>query len=213
VIGARLAALAVTLAGAGPGCVSHGAGGQPVDPARIAGEPGWIAARATPEVRQRDDHDCGAAALAMVAGRFGVPLTLSAAIRAIQAPAGQGARLGQLRGAARSLGLVAFAVRGERQIVIHELRAGRPVIVGLLTPHGRRVVRSHYEVVVAVRPASSEIVTLDPSAGWRVRLWDEFDAEWEAAGRPALIVLGTAARVDDAEDATAAMAIKVLRGR
>ena len=51
---------------------------------------------------------------------------------------------------------------------------------------------SHYEVVVAAR--GDEIVTLDPAAGWRVRSWKAFDAEWRLAAYPALVVLGPVKR-------------------
>jgi ABC-type bacteriocin/lantibiotic exporter with double-glycine peptidase domain len=193
VTGARRAAFTIALACAGTGCVSHLGGGQPVDPARITAEPGWIAAEATPEVRQRSENDCGPAVLAMVAGRWHMPLALGEAAGAVGAPPERGAKLGELRKAARSLGLVAYAIRGDPATITYELRAGRPVIVGLLIPQDRRTAKSHYEVVVAAHPGSNELVSIDPGSGWRVRNLAEFDAEWEAAGRPALIVLGPAA--------------------
>ncbi|MFO0744233.1 MAG: hypothetical protein U1F43_00975 [Myxococcota bacterium] len=51
---------------------------------------------------------------------------------------------------------------------------------------------SHFEVVVALRPSATgdEVVTIDPGRGWPVRRWADLDAEWEPAGRPALVVVG-----------------------
>lgn len=86
--------------------------------------------------------------------------------------------------------MTAFSVAGDRALLVHELAAGRPVIVGLLVPDGGGRARSHYEVVVAVRAESDEFVTLDPARGWRTRSWAVLDAAWRPARYPALIVLG-----------------------
>jgi ABC-type bacteriocin/lantibiotic exporter with double-glycine peptidase domain len=180
---ARAAAIAALVAS---GCATYAGGGRPIDPARVANEPGWITAAPTPEIRQRSLLDCGPAALAMVAGRWDVHIT--ADDPAVAAPSEHGVRLGDLRSAARSHGLIAFAINTDRATLEHELRAGRPVIVGLLRPYSRSKAVSHYEVVVAMR--GDEIVTLDPAAGWRVRTWGSLEAEWRPAAYPALVVLG-----------------------
>ncbi len=65
-------------------------------------------------------------------------------------------------------------------------------MVGLIRPH-REATASHFEVVVGVH-ADGRIATIDPGAGWQVRPWDAFDAEWAAAERPALVVLAPVAR-------------------
>ncbi len=185
----RAAVAALTLVGV-TGCVSLGGRSRTFETARLAEEPGWIVAAPTPVVRQAGTVDCGAAALAMVAGRWGVNLSLEGAAAALPAPAPKGARLGDLRDAARLHGLQAFAIAGDRDTLVHELRAGRPVIVGLHIQAGIRRALSHYEVMVAVHPAADRFVTLDPASGWRVRSWTDLDAEWLPAGRPALVVVG-----------------------
>lgn len=181
---ARRAAL-VTLAIACVGCVSYAGGAKPIDPARLR-EPGWIASGSMRMIPQRGPLDCGAAALAMVAERWQVPIAVDDP--SFPAPSAHGLRLGDLRAVARNHGLIAFAIGADRATLDHELRGGRPIIVGLLRPYSRSEAVSHYEVVVATR--GDEIVTLDPAAGWRVRSWNAFDAEWRLAKYPALVVLG-----------------------
>lgn len=185
----RAAAAALLLAGA-TGCVSPGGRSRTFEAARLASDPGWITAAPTPLVRQVGAQDCGAASLAMVAGRWQVDLSLEGAAAALPAPGPTGARLGDLRDAARASRLQAFAIAGDRETLVHELQAGRPVIVGLHLPAGPRRALSHYEVLVAVHPAADRFVTLDPASGWRVRSWGDLDAEWLPAGRPALVVVG-----------------------
>lgn len=161
-----------------------------MDPAQLVAQRGWIVAGPTPRLEQVGSKDCGAAALAMVAGRWQLPISVSEALAALPAPRGRGARLGDLRDLARAHGLTAFAIAGDRATLNHELRAGRPVIVGLLLPTSKGQALSHYEVVVATHPADGLFVTIDPARGWRSRSWADFDAEWRSAGRPTLVVIG-----------------------
>lgn len=174
------------------GCASYVGNARPFDRSRIATEPGWVTAGSVEPVRQRQPTHCGPAALSMVAQRWRIPLTLEGAIGAIPEITEQGTKLGDLRHAARELGLLAFAVKADRDILTHELRRGRPVVLGLLQRHRRRRIRSHYEVAVALHPGRGEVVTLDPASGWRVRDWEDLQREWKPAGHPALVVLGPA---------------------
>jgi ABC-type bacteriocin/lantibiotic exporter with double-glycine peptidase domain len=185
---ARAAAAALVLLGA-TGCASIGGRSHAFDAARLGVDGGWIVAGRTPLVRQAGPQDCGAACLAMVAGRWKAALSLEQASAALPAEA-NGASLGELRDLARARGLTAFAVAGDRDTLLHELRAGRPVIVGLHVPIGFGRAKRHYEVAVAANPDDDRFVTLDPSRGWRVRQWRDLDAEWLPAGRPALVVIG-----------------------
>ena len=178
-------AAALCLAVALGGCYSYTGGARGIDPAKISVDDGWIVAAETPLVRQRGPIDCGPAALAMIAGRWDLALSLEGAVAALPKPAPEGASLGDLRDLARAKGLTAFAIIGDHVTLIHELRAGRPVLLGLYAPYGKKYVQSHYEVLVATRPDESEYVTLDPARGWRVRSWKDLDAEWKRAGRPA----------------------------
>jgi ABC-type bacteriocin/lantibiotic exporter with double-glycine peptidase domain len=195
----RLAALAlIGLGGLGDlGCHSYSGGARAVDPARVTVGEGWIVAGPPPALRQRGPIDCGPTALAMVAQRWDVPLSRDAAIAALPEPPPEGASLGDLRDLARRRGLSAFAIAADRATLERELRAGRPVLLGLHAPYGDRYVQSHYEVLVATRSdeagGGASFVTIDPARGWRRRSWEDLDAEWRPAGRPALVVLGRAA--------------------
>ena len=145
------------------GCISYRGGAQSLDPDRLHTEAGWIVAAPTPALRQQGSHDCGAASLAMIAGRWHVALSVDGAVAALPVAGVQGVRLGELRDAARAHGLTAFAIAGDRTTLVHELREGRPVIVGLLLPYGNKRVQRHYEVIVAVHPADDQFVTIDPA--------------------------------------------------
>lgn len=171
------------------GCASYSGGGRALDPGRFNAEPGWIVA-ATPALRQHGALDCGPAALAMIAARWHLRVSVEGAAAWLPAPSPLGASLGDLRDAARAHGLTAFAIAGDRETLIHELQAGRPVVIGLLLPYGRDRALSHFEVIVAARPDQGQFATLDPATGWRVRSWLDLDAEWRPAGRPTLVVLG-----------------------
>lgn len=174
------------------GCTSYSGGARAIDPARVTTDAGWIVAASTPELRQDGSLDCGAATLAMVAERWDVTLSVADAVAALPTPSDQGVRLGDLRDAARARGLEAFAIAGDRNTLVHELRTGRPVIVGLVMPYGKGKVLHHFEVVVAVHLGDDTFVTIDPARGWRSRSWTALDAEWAPAGRPTLVVLGPA---------------------
>jgi len=183
----------VALAAAASGCVAHYTGeSRAVSAADIHAEPGWVIAPAKP-VRQVRVADCGAAALAMVVARWRPALDRVAIERAVvQRPEGQ--RLGDLRDVARATGLSAYALAGDRELLHHELTRGRPVVVGLYRPYTGKRVLSHYEVVVALHD-DGRVATIDPAdASWHVRSWDGLLAEWQPAGRPALVVLGASAR-------------------
>jgi ABC-type bacteriocin/lantibiotic exporter with double-glycine peptidase domain len=176
-------------------CARYTGGAHPIDPNSVQRDPSWVTAAPTPTVHQRGLADCGLAALAMVAGRWHVELSLDEARKSVPAPTANGVKLGDLRAAARAHGLIAFAVNADESVLEHEIRAGRPVIVGLLRPYGRDRALSHFEVVVALRAApesnDQQVVTIDPAGGWQVRSWTDLDREWKPAGRPALVVLGT----------------------
>ncbi|MFO0745101.1 MAG: cysteine peptidase family C39 domain-containing protein [Myxococcota bacterium] len=184
------------LGAAASGCAHYVGRAKPIAASAVDAHAGWVVAAPTPTVRQRGLSDCGLAALAMVAGRWGMPLTLEEAGRGVPAPTSAGLRLADLRDAARARGLTAFAIQADRATLLHELGLGRPVIVGLLRPYSARKAISHYEVVVAMRPDDGSVATIDPAGegdgAWLTRRWSDLEAEWKPAGRPALVVLGPA---------------------
>jgi ABC-type bacteriocin/lantibiotic exporter with double-glycine peptidase domain len=166
-------------------------GARVVQPATLDSH--WLRAAPTPVVLQKQRTDCGLAALAMVAGAWGLKLDPGQLARRL--PPGQhGVKLGALRDVARERGLDAHAIRATPDDLAHELAAGRPVLVGLLLPFDRGHNLSHYEVAVAMNPKDGSVVTIDPSTGnWMHRSAKVLDLEWKAAGYPALVVTGVIA--------------------
>lgn len=193
-----LLAILIVTAGAAGGCY-HGSA-QNVSLAELTRERGWVVV--TPNVnlvRQKADNECGAAALAMVLQRWAVPATTEGIVRAIPAQ-GQGPGQGEgeqgrggiaagaLRDYARQKGLQAFVIKGEFADLMKEVNADRPVLVGLVQRYSDRA-RAHYEVVTGINPTTRSILLLDPGRGLRQDKFEGFAAEWEAAGRLALVVL------------------------
>jgi len=178
----------VTLFGL-PACqLSYTGGARAVSPSLVGD--GWYRAAATPVVRQQRETDCGLAALAMVAGSWGRHWSVVDLNHQLP-PTERGVKLGALRDLARSRGLDAYAIKGTTADLVHELSAGRPVLLGLILPYDRNHNASHYEVAIALNPRDGTVVTLDPASGeWRQRSKQVLDLEWKTAGFAALVVVG-----------------------
>lgn len=183
-----VAAVIVALVGL-TGCqLPYTGGARPVTAAQL--DSSWLRAAPTPVVRQKQESDCGLAALAMVAGAWGRHWSVDDLAHRIP-PSEKGVKLGALRDLARDRGLQAFVVRATPQDLQHELSQGRPVLLGLMLPFDRGHNRSHFEVAVAMNPQDGTVVTIDPASGeWMRRSKAVLDVEWKAAGYPALVVTG-----------------------
>ena len=184
----RLALLGCILAS---GCY-HGSA-RTATPADLATQDdSWNLIEGVPPVRQIAREDCGAAALAMVLGYWGLPVTREDVSAANPPTPERGITAAALRDFARRRGLQAFLVQGDIADLDRELARHRPVLVGVMKRYGRRVY-SHYEVVVGVSRRQQRILTLDPAHGLRVNSREGFTAEWTAAGRLTLVVFPRAA--------------------
>ena len=173
------------------GCY-HGSA-RTATPADLADQPdGWNLVEGVPPVRQIEREDCGAAALAMVLGYWGLPITRDAISAANPAAPDHGIRAAALRDFARRRGLQAFIVEGQLADLDRELGRHRPVLVGVMKRYGQRLY-PHYEVVVGMSRRDQRVLTLDPAHGLRVNSREGFTAEWTAAGRLTLIVFPRAA--------------------
>jgi ABC-type bacteriocin/lantibiotic exporter with double-glycine peptidase domain len=168
--------------------LSYTGGARAVTPAELGD--GWYRAASTPVVRQRQETDCGLAALAMVAGAWGRRWSVADLTGQLQ-PTERGVKLGALRDLARARGLEAYAIKGSPHDLEHELALGRPVVLGLLLPFDRGHNASHYEVAVALNPRDGTVVTIDPASGeWRRRSQQVLELEWKPAGFATLVVVG-----------------------
>src|SRR5687767_3757312 len=149
-------------------CVSYSTyvgAAKPFAPSALEREPGWIAVRTVPLVRQVSQMDCGAAAIAMVVTFWTNEPSerLLAELRPAPAP---GIEAGRLRDFARQRQLRAYLVRATIKDLERELAAGRPIVVGLYKPQRKGSI-THYEVVVGFNRETGTVVTLDPAHGWR----------------------------------------------
>jgi len=179
----RIALLGSLLAS---GCYTGSA--RSVTPADLARDQGWERIQGVPEVRQVARRDCGAAALAMVLGYWGLGVTRAEITAAAPPAREEGIRATALRDFARRRGLQAFVIKGQFVDLEREVHRHRPILVGVMKRYGRGEY-PHYEVVVGINPQHQRILTLDPASGARVNSWEGFSAEWVAAGQVTLIVL------------------------
>lgn len=154
-------------------------------PDAIARDPNWISV-SVPQIRQQGTSDCGAAALASVLGYWGRPTQLATIERAVDTGSG-GASAAELERFARAQGLFAYVFYGELSDLEHELRAGRPVIVGVVKPYAPGHGLSHYEVVTGYEPVQKRVMTFDPARGLRVNDLTGFMAEWQPTKHVALV--------------------------
>jgi ABC-type bacteriocin/lantibiotic exporter with double-glycine peptidase domain len=169
------------------GCyVGSARSATPGDLAAPGGE--WERVEGVPAVRQAAREDCGAAALAMIFGFWGLPVTRDDIRTAVPPAPDRGIQASALRDFARRQGLQAFVIQGRLDDLDHELRRHRPILVGMSKRYGRRAY-AHYEVVVGISRRDQRVLTLDPTyGGLRVNSREGFIAEWTAAGQVTLIV-------------------------
>jgi ABC-type bacteriocin/lantibiotic exporter with double-glycine peptidase domain len=171
--------------GAAGGCY-HGSA-RSISAGDLAQEPGWVRVAGVPLVKQEAERDCGAAALAMVLARWGVPASAEQILQANPPAPGHGIAAGWLRDFARQRGLRAFLIEGELDDLAREAGANRPVLVGLVQRFGDRAY-AHYEVVVGINSRTRRVLLHDPARGLRQDSFDGFGTEWQAAGKLALMV-------------------------
>ena len=119
-------------------------------------------------VRQVDDSDCGAAALATIARYHGITFGLQA-MRDLAGTDRIGTNLLGLLGAAERLGFAAKAVEGSYEALA---AAPLPAIAHVHTPEGL----GHF--VVLHRASKKSVVIADPARGVEKLTRDEFCATW-----------------------------------
>jgi ABC-type bacteriocin/lantibiotic exporter with double-glycine peptidase domain len=179
-----LLALAVAVAVAG--CY-HGTA-RAVLPSDLTRDRGWVVVDGVHLIRQTSQRDCGAAALAMMLQRWSVPSSADEILHNVPRESGHGISLGVLRDFARQKGLSAFVIKGELADLANEVALNRPVLVGLVQRYGDRAL-SHYEVVAGINQTTRRVLLLDPAHGLREDGFGGFAAEWDAAGRPTLVIV------------------------
>jgi hypothetical protein len=177
----------LALLGLWSGCASFGYTGKSRELAgdALSKEHGWVAVQGVPLYKQSAHHDCGPTALAMVL-RFYDPHADVSALLARPVDAQTSAK--ELREYARARGYNAFVLAGKVEDLVHEIKAGRPVIVGVAKPTATGPL-SHYEVLVGMHPQTQRMATLDPALGWRQNTYAGFLEEWLATGSVLIVIL------------------------
>ncbi len=187
-IAGRLQIVGVVVAGSALALAScYRGSARSVSAGDVNREDGWTLVNGVPLIRQSSEHGCGAAALAMVLQRWGVPSSGADVARDI--PSGEQGSIsaGALRDLARQKGLRAFLVRGTEADLMREVTLDRPVLVGVVQRYTSRAY-AHYEVVVGVNRRTRRVLMLDPGRGMREDDFVGFANEWEGAGWLTLVV-------------------------
>lgn len=139
-------------------------------------------------VLAKSDADCGGAALRMVLGRWDPALDGGEVERALGPPdSATGYRAGALRNVARARGLESFVIEGQLADLAHEVRLGRPVIIGVVTSRLGQAF-THYRVVGGADAAGQRFLVADPRGTWSRVDANELLSEWEPAGRVAVVI-------------------------
>ncbi|HEY0713959.1 MAG TPA: cysteine peptidase family C39 domain-containing protein, partial [Polyangia bacterium] len=156
--------------------------------------PGWATVSGLTFVPQEGRADCGAAALAMLLGRWGSD-TSAEAMRTRTGPIDdrEGLKAGRLRAIARAEGLNAFIISGTFEDLAHEVERGHPVVVGVLRAVGRRGY-PHYVVVTGVNRERRRLLTADPAEGWKEQTFEDFESRWRFSRNLALVAWREPAR-------------------
>ena len=180
-------ALLGALAGAVAASSCYRGGARPIDATALAADHEWVALTTVPVVLQQGERDCGAAAAAMLLGSWGMP-TEQGAIRAASGLAtDQALSAGFLRTYLHGRGLQAFLIRGTLLDLERELRAGRPVLVGVIKPYLNSSY-AHYQLVIGFNRSARKIAVIDPADGWREYSFEAFAQEWAGAQELTLVV-------------------------
>lgn len=156
--------------------------------AGLVHEPGWRLVRGAQGVRQEGNADCGAAALSMVLGFWGLAAESERIPGYLLAPRGRGIRADVLRDYARRKGMHAYLIQGRQDDLVKELGSNRPMIVGLWKI-GLWGVFPHYEVVLGINLAARQVLSFDPANGFRIVVWERFRQEWDASGNVGIVIM------------------------
>ncbi len=143
-----------------------------------------------PDVRfvgQHDEKDCGHAVLSMVWNRWHQAHPLKPLeLPPVQPDKGLTART--MKATLEATGLRAFVISGTFDDLVHEVKHGRPVIVGSYEIKGEYAF-GHYQVVAGVAHAGDAVMLIDPARGWHRLSFDKFDKLWKLGKRVAIVVM------------------------
>jgi ABC-type bacteriocin/lantibiotic exporter with double-glycine peptidase domain len=174
-------ALAVALTG----CHTGGSAAYVRD--TLDGDPGWVGVRSVTALEQTGANDCGDVTAAMVLQYWGHPGGPEGVRAASGQPASLGLSAGFLRDHLRAQGLRAYLVAGTATDLERELRAGRPVIVGVART-SLVGAKAHYALVVGINPIQQAVLLLDPDDGGRRQSLADLREVWQPTGNLMIVV-------------------------
>lgn len=158
--------------------------------AALSSEPPVALARQTtiphvPFVPQ-EDYQCGPAALAMVLGAGGAPVTVEALVAQVYLPARGGSLQAEMLATARRHGRLAVVLPGRLDALLAEVAAGRPVIVlqNLSLPV---LPRWHYAVVTGYDLERQEILLHSGTTAQLALPMSVFERTWARSGYWAMV--------------------------
>ena len=136
----------------------------------------------------QDDAYCGPSALAMVLAQQNKTASVSALADEMLLPARGGSLQTELKVSVRRQGYLAYEISPTLPALLHEIDAGRPVIV-LLNLAFNWYPKWHYAVVTGYDVSQQEIILhsgFDANQRWS---FTQFDNLWQRGGRWGLLVL------------------------
>ena len=134
------------------------------------------------------EHQCGPAALAASLQASGVAIEPDALVREVYLPALKGSLQVELQAAARRHGRLAYRLPPTLPALVHELDAGRPVLVlqnfGLV-----HAPLWHYAVVIGYDRTGDRFLLRTGTTRRQALAAARFDGTWRRAGRWGLVML------------------------
>ncbi|TVS14317.1 MAG: bacteriocin-processing peptidase family protein [Gammaproteobacteria bacterium] len=136
----------------------------------------------------QETYQCGPAALATVLAHGGIEVTPEMLVSRIYVPTRRGSLQAELLAAARSHDRVPYLLPGSPELLVDEVRAGRPVL--LLQNLGfERWPIWHYAVLVGFDPAERTFLLRSGTEARHEVGVRGFLASWERGGRWAIVVV------------------------
>jgi hypothetical protein len=133
-------------------------------------------------------HECGPAALATVLGASRVEATPETLEKRVYLPGRRGSLQIEMQAAPRAFGRLSYRIEPELSAIVHELDAGRPVLV--LHNYGLPFwPRWHYAVVVGYDGANDRVVLRSGTKRRQQMSASNFMRAWDNGGRWALVIL------------------------
>lgn len=136
----------------------------------------------------QDDYQCGPAALAMAANAAGVKARPEDLVSQVYLPARQGSLQLEMLATARRMGLVAYTIEPDLEMLLREVAAGNPVIV-LQNLSLEFAPVWHYAVAIGFDRARNLLIVHSGRNPRMEMSLHAFERTWERSGRWAMLAM------------------------